>query len=127
MPVQQRSASAISVRRVEAVAAVGDQADLAVQSLVPAVGENLRRTVARMPSRCDLSVRTMGMNGLSHGRDARRARRPRADASAGSSRRYRNPQLFTQQERVVERAVAVLHVIQRGELADGLAFGRLEQ
>ena len=37
------------------------------------------------------------------------------------------PELFAQQERAVERAVGLLDLVERGELADRLALGRLEQ
>jgi len=36
-------------------------------------------------------------------------------------------QLFAQQEGAVELAVGLLDLVERGELADPLAFGRLEQ
>ena len=83
---------------------------------------------ARMPSRCLRRVRASRTNGRSRERAAQASQASRcAGASAGSAQVVEQPQLFAQQEGAVEAAVGVLDLAERGELADGLVLGRLEQ
>ena len=84
---------------------------------------------ARMPSRWARAGCGRGRtNGARREREAQASQASRcAGASAGSGEVVEQPELFAQQERAVERAVGLLDLVERGELADRLAFGRLEQ
>ncbi len=112
---------------MEAEAAVADEADLAVEAFQAAVGEP-------EPDRGEdpVAVRAQGA-GEADERFEPRAAGPGEPGVQVSGRQCRvgqvveQPQLLAQQERAVEPPVVVLDFPEGGELADGLAFGRLEQ
>jgi hypothetical protein len=109
------------------VAAVADQADLAVEALEAAVGEpeadrgedpvTVRAQRAREPDEW-LEARATGP--CEPGVEVRRRERRVVEV-------VEQPELLAQQERAVERAVGLLDLLERGELADGLALGRLQK
>jgi hypothetical protein len=108
---------------VEAKAAVADQADLAVEAFGAAVGEAepdggedaaaVGAQRAREPDeRLEPGARCPGQPGVElSGRQVRIVEV------------VEQPELFAQQE----GAVGLLDLVERGELVDGLAFGRLQK
>ena len=112
---------------MKAEAAVVDQPDLAVEALQAAVGQ----------AEADGGEDAVAVGPESAGeRDERSESGARGPGQPGVQMRRRQarvgqlveqPQLFAQQEGAVEPLVSPADLVQGGELADGLALGRLEQ
>src|SRR4051812_16337116 len=112
---------------MESEAAVADEADLAVEAFLAAVGE----------AEADGGEDAVAVAAQGAGEPDERAQpgaggpgEPSIEVRGGElgvGQVVEQPELFAQQEGAVEALVDLADLVQRGELADGLVFGRFEQ